>query len=94
MRTWPEHRAYAYVLGSAQGARWGEAYAEEPGREGEVVLFRLVYPLVPEDLWREGAEPFFEEGELSPQGAPAPAGQPRDSLRPNTLLDELQGLLG
>lgn len=92
VRTWPEHRAYAYVLGSAQGARWGEAYAEEPGREGEVVLFRLLYPLAPEDLWQEGAEPFFEEGELSPQEAPA--GQPRDSLRPNTLLDELQGLLG
>jgi hypothetical protein len=94
VRTWPEHRAYAYVLGSAQGRRWGEAYAEEPGREGEVVLFRLLYPLAPADLWREGAGAFSEEGELSLQEAPAQAGQPRDSLRPNPLLDELQGLLG
>lgn len=94
VRTWPEHRAYAYVLGSAQGQRWGEPYAEEPGREGEVVLFRLLYPLSAEDLWREGVEPFFEEGEAPSQGGPDRMGEPRDSLRPNSLLDELQELLG
>mgnify|MGYP000297781155 CR=1 FL=1 len=94
VRTWPEHRVYAYVLGSAQGQRWGEPYAEEPGREGEVVLFRLLYPLTAEDLWREGAEPFPEEGEeVSAPEASSQGDAPTDALRPNSLLDELQGLL-
>lgn len=88
VRTWPEHRAYAYVLGDAQGMRWGEPYGEEPWREGEMVLLRMVYPLVPEDLWREGAEPLAEEGEPLLEAAP-----PKDDLRPNPLLDEVLGLL-
>ncbi len=92
LRTWPEHRAYAYVLGEAQGMRWGEPYGEEPWREGEVVLLRLVYPLVPEDLWREGAEPLAEEEPVPSEGFFQRAPM-KDDLRPNPLLDEVLGLL-
>lgn len=89
VRTWPEHRAYAYVLGNAQGMRWGEPYGEEPWREGEVVLLRMLYPLVPEDLWQEG------EGSLPEEGEPAGPGDDssKDEIRPNNLLDEVLGAL-
>jgi hypothetical protein len=89
-RNWPDHRRYALVLGRAGARRWGEGYEEAEGFPGEVVLFRLLFPLRPEQLL-EGGEAPEETGDVrrpNPLADELLAERP-EVERPNPLLDEI-----
>jgi len=89
VHNWPEHRQYAYVLGPNPKARWGEAYDQESWLPGEGILFRMVFPLTPEQFL-EGTTPLTPEshGEETPPTSPAPRGE-EVLIRHNPLLDEI-----
>ncbi|WP_019551596.1 hypothetical protein [Thermus scotoductus] len=89
-RHWPEHHQYAYVLGTAPGTRWGEAYDREGWLPGESVLLRLVFPLAPDHLLEDTVRPAPERPQGPPEEPePTPAPKGEVVLRENPLLDEL-----
>lgn len=87
LMNWPEHRRYAYVLGSVQRRRWGEPYGEESWFPEEIILLRMVYPLAPDhladvSLWEAPLEDSQGEEQRSDR-------RQSDVIRGNPLLDEL-----